>query len=189
MTRIREAQPSNMPQIWHIDCTPLIGHTPKELTVQTWREILKNTLWTGTITTLTSSAAIAGCGLVELGNAAAPINAVSHILWGDEAASVDEVDGQHTLAGLGLNSGAMFLWAGVFEALLGKQVTQRRPAISLIGGLALAALAYVVDYYLVPERFTPGFEKRLSGTSMLAIYAALGVSLGLGRLLLQPKEE
>jgi hypothetical protein len=35
---------------------------------------------------------------------------------------------------------------------------------------------------LVPERLTPGFEKRLSNKSLLAIYGTLAVGLGLGLL-------
>ncbi|CAI07401.1 hypothetical protein ebA2309 [Aromatoleum aromaticum EbN1] len=50
-------------------------------------------------------------------------------------------------------------------------------------GAAVAAGAYVTDYYLVPKRFTPGYEKRLSGQSLALIYGALALGLAAGALL------
>jgi hypothetical protein len=41
----------------------------------------------------------------------------------------------------------------------------------------VTAGAYLTDYYLVPKRFTPGFEKRLSGKSLAAIFVALAAGL------------
>lgn len=62
---------------------------------------------------------------------------------------------------------------------------QRRVTIgeAVAEGAAISALAYVTDYYVVPEQFTPGFEKRLSNRSLAAIYGVLAVSLGVGALL------
>ena len=48
---------------------------------------------------------------------------------------------------------------------------------TLLSGAAVSALAYLTDYHVVPSRLTPGFEKRLGGRSLLAIYAALAFSL------------
>jgi hypothetical protein len=45
------------------------------------------------------------------------------------------------------------------------------------GGATVAAAAYIIDYHLIPKRFTPGFEKRVSGKSLTAIFAALAVGL------------
>ncbi len=53
----------------------------------------------------------------------------------------------------------------------------RTVARSLIAGVATAGIAYVVDFYVVPKRLTPGFEKRLSNRSLLGIYAALAAGL------------
>jgi hypothetical protein len=38
-------------------------------------------------------------------------------------------------------------------------------------------LAYLTDYYLVPRRFTPGFELSLSRRSFPWIYGALAVGM------------
>jgi hypothetical protein len=52
----------------------------------------------------------------------------------------------------------------------------------MAAGAAVAALAYVVDYGVVGERFRPGFERCLSGRSMLAVYVALGVGFAAATL-------
>jgi hypothetical protein len=49
--------------------------------------------------------------------------------------------------------------------------------------VAVAALAYFVDYRLTPRRLTPGYERRLSGRALLAVYASLAAGLALGGLL------
>jgi hypothetical protein len=111
-----------------------------------------------------TTAAAAMCGALELGWPAGPINAVSHILWGADAIRHDEMSGKSVLHHF------------VFRP-------DRRPpgmAPALARGAATAALAYVVDYHVVPKRLTPGFEERLSGRSLFAIYGALAVSLAIG---------
>jgi hypothetical protein len=111
-----------------------------------------------------------------------PINAISHIVFGDEATVHDEFSAKHTLSGVLLNTAAIGSWAVVSEMLFGGK---RRPATiphALAAGAAVSAIAYVTDYHLVPDRLTPGFEKRLSNKSLLAIYGTLAVGLGLGLL-------
>jgi hypothetical protein len=53
---------------------------------------------------------------------------------------------------------------------------------ALVEGTVVSGLAYVTDYYVVPDRLTPGFEKRLSNKSLTAIYCALAVGLAAGAL-------
>jgi hypothetical protein len=151
--------------------------------MRTWTDVAEDSLRTGTIAGVATTIAIAACGQAEERNAVAPLNAISHILWGDRAASQDDVSAEYTLTGLALNGAAVISWAALFEMLFGGKAKQGDMAMSLLGGAATAALAYVVDYYVVPERLTPGFEKRLSDRSLLAIYAVLALSLGVGGLL------
>jgi len=143
--------------------------------------LIRDALRGGGLAALTTTATVAGCGKVETGSAAAPINAISHIVWGDRAARVNRPTLKYTLVGILLNSAAVTMWAAVFAALFGSRHRdpQSLPA-RLAQGAFVAASAYVVDYALVPNRLTPGFEKRLSGRSLLAIYAVLAASLALG---------
>lgn len=144
--------------------------------------LIQNTLQTGAVAAAATTVATAVCGELEDGNAVAPINAVSHIAWGDEAAAHSEVSGKYTATGLALNAAAVTSWAGVFELCFGQAVDRKEIGKALIGGAAISALAFVTDYYLVPRRVTPGFEKRLNNHSLLGIYSTLALSLAFGRI-------
>ena len=139
--------------------------------------ILKNAIVSGVIAGAATAAAAALCGVANRSGAAAPVNATSHILWGDEAASASQPDARHTLPGLALHFGATIFWATLYEAV------PRHP----LGGAATAALAYVTDYHVVPRRLTPGWELRLPARSLALIYLVLAASLPLRGLLQQRK--
>jgi hypothetical protein len=135
--------------------------------------------------TLTTTAAMAAMGRRHDATPWAPINAVSHIFYGDEAADHVEPSMEYTAAGALLNAGAMFAWAGVYAMLW--RAVPRRSASNAIGlAAATAALAYIVDYHVVPARLTPGFEKRLRIGPMAWIYGALAVGLAAGSVVTAP---
>ncbi len=148
--------------------------------VTTW---LVHTLATAVPASAATTAVVTLCGEAEERNAVAPLNAVSHILWGDSAAREDEVSLKHTGAGIALNTLAITSWAGVYEAAFGGRARRGSNRAAIIGGIATSALAYVTDYYVVPRRLTPGFEKRLSPLSMFAVYASLALSLPIASIL------
>ena len=132
---------------------------------------------------IATTAAVAICGRIEEGNSVAPLNAISHIPWGDEAAQQEDASLKYTATGTLLNTLAMGSWSLVYEAVFGKAVRQGNKSTAILGGIAISGLAYVTDYYVVPERLTPGFEKRLSSASMLAVFSTLALSLPLISLL------
>jgi len=140
------------------------------------------TLQTAGPATAVTSAAVAACGSIEDGNPVAPVNAVSHIVWGNEAADQEEVSLKYTASGATLNAAAIASWAAIYELGFGRRARRGDVKAALLGGAATAALAYVTDYYIVPKRFTPGFEKRLSSPSLLGVYAALAASLPIASL-------
>lgn len=150
--------------------------------MSTSTELLKNTLCTGATASVTTAAAAALCGAIENQNAIAPINAISHIAWGDKAARREKPSWKYTGVGLALNSAAVTAWAAVHEWMYGRGGNQRDVVDAVMGGAIVSGLAFATDYYVVPERFTPGFEKRLSNRSLLGIYTVLALSLALGSL-------
>lgn len=125
-------------------------------------------------TTATTAATLL-LGATRDESAWAPVNAVSHILWGDEAAQHTEPSATYTATGAALNAGAMVMWAAAYVAV--RKMFPRGTAGSAMAGAGVAAAAYVIDYHVVPKRLTPGFEKRLSGRSMFWIYTALAAGL------------
>ena len=153
------------------------------------RDVALRALASGTVAGIASAAAAAVAGKREDNSYAAPLNATSHVLWGDEAAEHDTASLKYTATGFLINHAAAVFWALFYEKLFGRR--GRAPEAEaeaeaeaegslvkpLLGAAAVSAGAYITDYYLVPRRFTPGYEKRLSGKSMAAIYAMLALGL------------
>ena len=138
-----------------------------------------DTLAAGTGATALTTATILCLGYERDSSMWAPMNAVSHIPFGDEAAAHTELSATYTGTGTALNTAAMFSWAALHAGVM--QLLPRRDLPSAIGaGIAVSAAAYVVDYHVVPRRLTPGFEKRLSGRSLFWIYSALAAGLAAG---------
>jgi hypothetical protein len=144
---------------------------------------------TAGIAAAVTSALVAYLGKREAGSAAAPINATSHIAWGDESADIDGVDVKHTAVGALLHAGAMLMWSLVQELFASRLQKRTDVASNLLLGGATSAVAYVADYVVVPKRFTPGFELRLSKPSLAAVYVALAASLAAGLILTKRDEE
>lgn len=147
-------------------------------------EDVRAVLQASALATVGTTAAVAALGKREIDNAAAPINATSHIVWGDEAAEQDGISAKYTLIGGLLNAGAVASWAVLQQALFGRGRWTKKGGIArpLAAGAAVATLAYVTDYHIVPKRLTPGFEKRLSKGALAAMYGVLAVTLALGSL-------
>ncbi len=141
-----------------------------------WPQAVARALLSGTTAALLSSLALAATGRRETGSALAPMNAVSHWVWGRRATRHDDASVRYTLTGFLTHHLASIFWATVFERLFGRRV---QPAAQLASGAAIAALAATVDYTITPKRFTPGYETRLSTSSLVAVYAAFGVGLAL----------
>ena len=147
-----------------------------------WHQLIRNSLYTGSVASAATTLAVAVCGEVQNGNSLAPINAISHIAWGDQAAVENDFSWKHTATGVVLNTAAVTSWAVLYESAFGERVRRGDVVGAVLGGLGVASLAYVVDYHIVPARLTPGFEKRLSTRSLGVVYSVLGLTLGLGAL-------
>jgi hypothetical protein len=145
------------------------------------RDIAARAIGSGAFAGLAAIVALALCGRRETQSAVAPINATSHVLWGDEAGAASAVDLAHTVPGLVINTGAAIFWAFVHELALARFAPRGRTAAAA-SAAAVAALAYVVDYHLVPRRLTPGWELRLSRRSVALGFIALGAGLGVAQL-------
>ena len=141
--------------------------------------IVRRAFWSGSMAAVTS-AAIASREAVNHGSSAiAPMNAVAHCLWPGEALIDERPSLRLTGTGALIHWGSGVFWGIAFEALLGRKTS----AASIVKtAAATAAIAYVVDYHVVPERVTPGFEAHMPRRSFLPIYAALGAGLALAAL-------
>jgi len=103
------------------------------------------------------------------------------MVHGNHAPWRNEASWKFTGTGVLLNTAAVFSWAAVYAVLRGRR-TRTDYARAVTAGVATSALAYVVDYHVVPERFTPGFERRLPDRSLGLIYAVLALGLAASEL-------
>jgi len=135
-----------------------------------WRAVIA-----GSVASLTSTAAIALCSRVQTRHAASGTNATSQWLFGERAARKNRASLKHTASGYAIHHLMSIFWALLYER------HRRRPDRfhgCLRDAAATAVLAAIVDFKVMPSRFTPGFEKRLSRKALLAIYAAYAAGLG-----------
>ena len=137
------------------------------------------TLSAGLLATALSLAALAWRGRADAGGAAAPLNAVSHVLWGDEALRHDDATARHTLVGGVVHALSALFWARLY-AWVRRQRSEPTVTSTATDAAVLTLVAAVVDLKLVPRRLTPGFERRLTPASLVAVYGAVGVGLALG---------
>lgn len=145
--------------------------------------ILARALVSGTIAAAAITVVASAASRRSTGSYASAMNATSHVLWGREAAMRNALSWKYTGTGLLANLGASVLWALLYELLTGK----RRSVPRAVGSaLLVSGAAYVVDYHVVPKRFTPGFELRLPNRALLAIYAALAAGLSCRALFRRP---
>jgi hypothetical protein len=137
-------------------------------------------LSSGALAGLLSMAALALRGRAEAGSAAAPLNAVSHWLFGERALHLDRADLRHTALGAIVHVGSSMFWAALYDRIVCRRTP--RPAALAAGAAGITAVAAVTDFKLIPERLTPGFEHRLSTRSLVLTYALFATGLALGAI-------
>jgi len=132
-------------------------------------------LKTGFALAVTTNAAIMLASDKENGSPWAAINAIAHIVDGDEKAQPLDYSSRESALGIGINGTAMATWGVLYEGALLVTRTKSSPLTAVLA----ATTAYVTDYKVVPKQFTPGIEKRLSQKSIGIIYAVLAATFAL----------
>jgi hypothetical protein len=136
-------------------------------------------LVSGTVASLATTAALSLLARGVGRPAVAPINATSHWVHGDAAARGASPDVSRTLVGYATHHGASVFWAYLFERLAGLRGRPGAPVL-LRNAAAVAAIAAVVDYGIVPRRLTPGWELVLPKQHLATTYAILACGLAVG---------
>jgi hypothetical protein len=151
--------------------------------MEPWKTALQRGLVGGVTSSLLSTAALAAFGKREAGSAYAPTNAVSHWIWGDQAAHHHGPSARYTLPGYLIHHGSAMFWSVIFERLCGELLDRKNPALTLGVGTAASAVACFTDYQLTPHRLKPGYEAHLSRPALAAVYGAFGIGLAIGAML------
>lgn len=142
------------------------------------QRIFRRALASGTVASLTSTAALVVMARAERKAALRPTNSTSHWLNGPEAAAVEGADVGHTAVGYATHHAATVFWALLYEGWVAGRGTVA-PAPLLGSALIVSGIAAAVDYGPTPERFTPGWELVLTKRSMAVAYGAMAVGLAL----------
>jgi hypothetical protein len=145
-----------------------------------WKQALREGAVTGSLASVLSTAVLALAGARQNRSAAAPINAASHWIWGEESLREDRPTLRHTLLGYLTQHAASIFWAALYSRIYGHRPEAKQWPQALAGAATTCAIAGVVDYMVVPKRLTPGYEHRLSTSAMVAVYAALAAGFALG---------
>ena len=148
----------------------------------TIKRVASDAIVSGSAASLTSAAALMACSRLHEGSAAGGLNGPSQWLWGEAEAYTREATLRHTASGYAIHHATSIFWAVIHEAVFGGS-RRAKPAIQHCAEAAVSAgTAYVVDYYLTPRRFRPGFEKHVSPKGMFAVYAAFAAGLAIAAI-------
>lgn len=113
----------------------------------------------------------------------APVQAVSHIVYGKRAYETNDENLTYIVVGFLLNAFAMVMWSGVTElAFRAIGMPPGNLVIGLIVAAGVTITSFIVDFHVVPKRFTPGFEHILDRRALFITYFFLGASLFLGAM-------
>jgi hypothetical protein len=145
------------------------------------------TIAAGCLSGMTVAGAAAWRAQIEGQSDWGPINAISHIVWGPQAAAQQRFTAKYTGSGLLLNALASGFWGWLYGVMGRYSAAPNSYSRSAGRGMVVAAVASITDYYLVPRRFTPGFELSLTRRSCPWLYGALAVGLVLPDCLVRLK--
>lgn len=163
-------------------------------------KILLRALFSGSVASVLSGAAIAACSKAENGAYLRGVNSTSQWLWQERAHQQHKPSWRYTGTGAVIHHASSIFWGVLFEAALAKRLPtilkpkpdaglkkndepqkneELTPDIKRIFGTAalVATVANIVDFKLTPKRLTPGFERHLSRSSLAIVYSAFGLGL------------
>ncbi|WP_274423174.1 hypothetical protein [Chelativorans sp. YIM 93263] len=135
--------------------------------------------YSGSMAGIACVAALAIAARCEGRSAFQPMNATSHWIYGETAASVTRFDPRRTGVGVITNIAACFFWALPLSLWL-KAGPRRHPLHLLSTASALSAFAAFFDYRVVPKRLRPGWERAISRRSIAAVFGAIAGGMAAG---------
>jgi hypothetical protein len=140
----------------------------------TWSRALREGLRSGTAASVVSTLVLIACGKRERDDAAQPVNGPSQWTWGRHAPHVHGFSVRYTVTGYAIHHAMSVLWAVLFERL--RPQAESPSSVAAAAGLT-AAIAYNVDFGVVPTRLSPGFQAKISRRCLYATYAGFAAAL------------
>ena len=155
-------------------------------------DIFRGAFWPGMVAGGLSSVALAWRGRIDNDAVAAPLNASSHWVWDRPALRRNRPSLRYTATGVLVHQAASMFWGLVHAATTRERgpapaapsaIADARTASAVRHALGVTVLAAVVDLAVVPERLTPGFERRLSARSLCWVYGSFAAGLLIGQFI------
>jgi hypothetical protein len=154
--------------------------------MSTWKQAVREGLVSGSIASVLSAAYLAWAGR-NRSETAAPVNAVSHWLFGNRALRQDEPSLLYTLTGYLIHHAASLFWGTLHAKAWGAEQEHKQALPAVAGAVAASGVACFVDFQLTPKRLTPGFEHRLGKPELANVYACFAAGLLIGTLLMKKR--
>lgn len=145
-----------------------------------WTRAVNDAALSGGLASALSTIVLASRGGADLQAPAAPLNAPSHWFW-RQALVKNQSSLKYTFVGMVVHHMASVFWACLYERLSPPE--WEGPRTALRNAATVAGVAALVDFRAVPDRLTPGFERRLNTGSLCAVYVAFAGGLALASLL------
>lgn len=119
--------------------------------------------WAGPVASLLSAIALSRLGKRDSGSPLAPVNAVGHWLWGDEAARHERLSGKYTVTGYVIHHASSIFWAVLFEAAFARLLARRRVGPTLAAAATTAVAGAMSTTALHRTASTPASSSASSG--------------------------
>ena len=146
---------------------------------------LEDIVLPGLVAGVLSTLALGACARLVGKRSSAPVSAVSHWVWPQEANQTARPRPRHLVTGLAIHHLMSIGWAAVNAFTLAAIQKSAEPSRDSRAehrqrfalATALTLVAAFSDYVVVPKRFTPGFEFHLRVPHIAAVYVAFGAGL------------
>ena len=130
-------------------------------------------VWIGLVAAAATAGALVGFGWVR-GAPMQPLNTVAHVLLGSRAFYVREAHPLITSTGVLVHALSLVVWGILFALGSGRG----RGVWLWVGAVVFAIAVAVVDFMLLPARFSPGFETVLTRGEIIVVYALMAAAMG-----------
>jgi hypothetical protein len=131
-------------------------------------------MWIGLVAAGATAGALVGFGMAR-DAPVQPLNAIAHLIVGSRAFYVQSAHLLVTGVGVLVHLVAMVtfgvLFAWTFEGWRGARLWA--------AAIAFAALVALMDFVILPDRFSPGFESVLTRGEVVVVYALMALAFGL----------
>jgi hypothetical protein len=131
-------------------------------------------VWIGLVAAAATAGALVGFGWAR-GAPLQPLNTVAHILIGSRAFYVLSAHPLVTPAGILVHASSLVGWGVIFSLALARL----RGAPVWVLGILFAGVVALIDFVVLPERLSPGFETILTRGEVAVVFGVMAVAMTL----------